>query len=50
MHHTHNSSLWLPQGVIYEEATIRAIDHMPIIEQNLLDLCDWTEKGIVLVT
>jgi len=85
VHHTHDSSLWPPQGVIYEEATIRAqgpqrakerfclrwtenaehispsflpssakratttwlIDYMPIIEQSLLDLCDWAEKGIV---
>jgi hypothetical protein len=85
VHHTHHSSLWPPQGVIYEEATIRAqgpqrakerfclrwtenaehispsflptsskratstwlIDYMPIIEQSLLDLCDWAEKGIV---
>jgi hypothetical protein len=84
VHHTHDSSLWPPQGVIYEEATIRAqgpqrakerfclrwtenaehispaflptsskratstwlIDYMPIIEQSLLDLCDWAEKGI----
>src|ERR1700734_4500247 len=79
VHHTHDSSLWPPQGVIYEEATIRAqgpqrakerfclrwtenaehispsflptslkratstwlIDYMPIIEQSLVDLCDW---------
>jgi hypothetical protein len=85
VHHTHDSSLWPPQGVIYQEATIRAqgaerakerfclrwtenaehigpaflasspkratstwlIDYMPIIEQSLLDLCDWAEKGIV---
>jgi hypothetical protein len=85
VHHTHDSSLWPPQGVIYEEATIRAqgpqrakerfclrwtenaehispsflptsskratstwlIDYMPIIEQSLLDLCDWAEKGVV---
>ncbi len=85
VHHTHDSSLWPPQGVIYEEATIRAqgpqrakerfclrwtenaehispaflptsptratstwlIDYMPIIEQSLVDLCDWAEKGIV---
>ena len=85
VHHTHDSSLWPPQGVIYEEATIRSqgaqrakerfclrwtenaehispaflptsskratttwlIDYMPIIEQSLVDLCDWAEKGIV---
>jgi hypothetical protein len=85
VHHTHDSSLWPPQGVIYEEATIRAqgpqrakerfclrwtenaehispsflptsskratstwlIDYMPIIEQSLVDLCDWAERGIV---
>jgi hypothetical protein len=85
VHHTHDSSLWPPQGVIYEEATIRAqgaqrakerfclrwtenaehispaflptsskratstwlIDYMPIIEQSLVDLCDWAEKGVV---
>lgn len=84
VHHTHDSSLWPPQGVIYQQATIRAqgaqrakerfclrwtenaehinpsflssspkratstwlIDYMPIIEQSLLDLCDWAEKGI----
>jgi hypothetical protein len=23
------------------------IDYMPIIEQSLLDLCDWAEKGVV---
>jgi hypothetical protein len=85
VHHTHDSSLWPPQGVIYEEAIIRAqgpqrakerfclrwtdnaehispaflptssrratstwlIDYMPIIEQSLVDLCDWAERGIV---
>jgi hypothetical protein len=84
VHHTHDSSLWPPQGVIYEQAVIAAqgtkraaekfcirwtenaehvppaflpsppnratptwlIDYMPIIEQSLLDLCDWVEKGI----
>jgi len=85
VHHTHDSSLWPPQGVIYQEAVRRAqgpqraqerfclrwtenaehispaylpsaprratttwlIDYMPIIEQSLLDLCDWAEKGVV---
>jgi hypothetical protein len=84
VHHTHDSSLWPPQGVIYKEAVLRSqgaqraeerfrlrwtenaehippsflpsqanratptwlIDFMPIIEQSLLDLCDWCEKGI----
>jgi hypothetical protein len=84
VHHTHDSSLWPPQGVIYEQAVLSAqgakraaekfcirwtenaehvppgflpspsnratatwlIDYMPIIEQSLIDLCDWAEKGI----
>jgi hypothetical protein len=85
VHHTHDSSLWPPQGVIYQEAVLKAqgpkraqerfclrwtenaehispaflassakratntwlIDYMPIIEQSLLDLCGWVEKGVV---
>lgn len=84
VHHTHDSSLWPTQGVIYGQAVLRAqgpqrsaerfrmrwtenaehispaylasspsratstwlIDYMPIIEQSLVDLCDWAEKGI----
>jgi hypothetical protein len=87
VHHTHDSSLWPTQGVIYGEAVLQAqgparaaqqfcmrwtenaehispayltssptratstwlIDYMPIIEQSLVDLCDWAEKGIVPV-
>jgi hypothetical protein len=83
VHHTHDSSLWPTQGVIYGEAVLSAqgpekkaekfcmrwtenaehigpaylassptratstwlIDYMPIIEQSLVDLCDWAEKG-----
>jgi hypothetical protein len=85
VHHTHDSSLWPPQGIIYKEAVLAAqgpqraeerfclrwtqnaehippaflasspkratqtwlIDFLPIIEQSLVDLCDWAEKGIV---
>jgi hypothetical protein len=84
VHHTHDSSLWPTQGVIYGQAVLDAqgpqataqkfcmrwtenaehispaylassparatstwlIDYMPIIEQSLVDLCDWAEKGI----
>jgi hypothetical protein len=87
VHHTHDSSLWPPQGVIYGQAVLNAqgpqraaqqfcmrwtenaehispaylassptratstwlIDYMPIIEQSLVDLCDWAEKGRVPV-
>ncbi|MDB6061502.1 MAG: uncharacterized protein JWM78_1605 [Verrucomicrobiaceae bacterium] len=85
IHHTHDSSLWPPQGIIYQRAVQQAqgavgaqerfrlrwtenaehippmmlssqpnrastswlIDFVPIIEQSLVDLCDWAEKGIV---
>jgi hypothetical protein len=85
VHHTHDSSLWPPQGIIYKEAVLAAqgpqraeerfclrwtqnaehippaflasspkratqtwlIDFLPIIEQSLVDLCDWAERGIV---
>ena len=84
VHHTHDSSLWPTQGVIYGQAVLDAqgpertaqkfcmrwtenaehispaylassptratstwlIDYMPIIEQSLVDLCDWAERGI----
>jgi hypothetical protein len=85
IHHTHDSSLWPPQGIIYERAVNEAqgaagakenfrlrwsenaehippmmlssqpnrastswlIDFVPIIEQSLVDLCEWAEKGVV---
>jgi len=84
VHHTHDSSLWPTQGVIYGQAVLDAqgpertaqqfcmrwtenaehispaylassptratstwlIDYMPIIEQSLVDLCDWAERGV----
>ncbi|MCU1344613.1 MAG: hypothetical protein JWL70_879, partial [Acidimicrobiia bacterium] len=84
IHHTHDASLWPPQGIIYEGAVLGAqgeagaaerfrlrwtqaaehmppmlipapanrasntwlIDYMPIIEQSLVDLVDWVERGI----
>ena len=84
VHHTHDASLWPPQGLVYKRAVERAqgpegaaqnfqlrwvenaehvpprflpsapnratatwlIDYMPYIEQSLVDLCDWVEKGI----
>jgi hypothetical protein len=84
VHHTHDSSLWPTQGVIYGQAVRKAqgaqraaqrfcmrwtenaehispafmasspsratstwlIDYMPIIEQSLVDLCNWVENGI----
>jgi hypothetical protein len=84
IHHTHDASLWPPQGVIYEQAVLAAqgpdgaaerfrlrwtenaehgapdrlasppnragntwlIDPQPIVEQTLVDLIDWVEKGI----
>lgn len=84
IHHTHDASLWPPQGVIYKRAVEQAqspqqaaenfclrwtdnaehvppifappsatranntwlIDYSPVIEQSLMDLCDWVEKGI----
>jgi hypothetical protein len=87
VHHTHDSSLWPTQGVIYGQAVLNAqgpertaqqfcmrwtenaehispaymassparatstwlIDYMPIIEQSLVDLCDWAEKGVAPV-
>lgn len=83
IHHTHDASLWPPQGVIYKRAVEQAqgpekarerfrlqwtenaehvppmllpahptratttwlIDYMPIIEQGLVDLAAWVEKG-----
>jgi hypothetical protein len=85
VHHTHDSSLWPPQGVLYKEAVLRSqgpqrarekfclrwtenaehispaflesspkratqtwlIDYLPIIEQCLVDLYSWVEKGVV---
>ncbi len=85
IHHTHDASLWPPQGVIYKRAVEQAqgaekarerfrlqwtqnaehvppmllpsnpkratttwlIDYMPSIEQGLVDLAAWVEKGIV---
>jgi hypothetical protein len=84
IHHTHDASLWPPQGVIYERAVIAAqgpegaserfrlrwtqnaehgspdrlasapnrasntwlVDYQPIVEQTLVDLMDWVERGI----
>lgn len=84
IHHTHDASLWPPQGIIYKQAveaaqgTERArerfrlqwtenaehvpplllpanpmratttwlIDYMPSIEQGLVDLAAWVEKGV----
>ena len=84
IHHTHDASLWPPQGVIYKRAVEQAqgmekarerfrlqwtqnaehvppmalpthptratttwlIDYMPSIEQGLVDLAAWVEKGI----
>ncbi|MGW6360285.1 hypothetical protein ACWFR5_35260 [Streptomyces sp. NPDC055092] len=84
VHHTHDSSLWPSQGVVYEAAVRAAqgekaarerfrlrwtehaehvppaflasapnrattswlIDYLPVIEQSLLDLVDWVERGI----
>jgi hypothetical protein len=85
IHHTHDASLWPPQGIIYKRAVEQAqgpekarekfrlqwtenaehvppmmmpsnpkrattqwlIDYMPSIEQGLVDLAAWCEKGIV---
>jgi hypothetical protein len=82
--HTHDASLWPPQGVIYADAVRAAqgetglrerfrlrwtdnaehvppamlpsalgrsantvlIDYLPAIEQSLLDLIDWVERGV----
>ncbi len=84
IHHTHDASLWPPQGVIYERAVLAAqgaqgaaerfrlrwtenaehgspdrlssapnrasntwlIDTQPIVEQTIVDLIDWVERGI----
>ena len=84
IHHTHDASLWPPQGVIYKRAveevqghekarekfrlqwtenaehvppmmmpsnpkratTQWLIDYMPSIEQGLVDLAAWCEKGV----
>ena len=84
VHHTHDASLWPPQGVVYERAVHRSqgaegatkrfrlrwtenaehlppllisaspgrsantwlIDYLPVIEQSLLDLVCWVERGI----
>ena len=84
IHHTHDASLWPPQGVIYKQAVEQAqgpekardkfrlqwtenaehvppmllpsharratttwlIDYMPSIEQGLVDLAAWVEKGV----
>jgi Tannase and feruloyl esterase len=84
IHHTHDASLWPPQGIIYERAVLAAqgpdgaaerfrlrwtqnaehgapdrlasprnragntwlVDPQPIVEQTLVDLIDWVEKGI----
>lgn len=84
IHHTHDASLWPPQGLFYKQAVEQAqgplqaaknfclrwtenAEHVPpnmappqpgrhantwlvnyheIIEQSLLDLVDWVEKGI----
>ncbi len=84
IHHTHDASLWPPQGVIYKRAVEQAqgaekarerfrlqwtqnaehvppmllpsdpkratatwlIDYMPSIEQGLVDLAAWVEKGV----
>lgn len=84
VHHTHDASLWPPQGIIYKRAVEQAqgperarerfrlqwtenaehvppmllpsnpkratttwlIDYMPIIEQGLVDLAAWVEKGV----
>ncbi|MDT7551339.1 MAG: hypothetical protein QOE84_3733 [Actinomycetota bacterium] len=83
VHHTHDASLWPPQGLLYQEAVRRSqgekgldesfclrwsenaehippylcpsdpgrasatwlIDYMPIIEQSLVDLIAWCERG-----
>jgi hypothetical protein len=85
IHHTHDASLWPPQGIIYEQAVLAAqgsdgaaerfrlrwtqnaehgapdrlasppnraantwlVDPQPIVEQTIVDLIDWVEKGIV---
>jgi Tannase and feruloyl esterase len=87
IHHTHDASLWPPQGVIYERAVLAAqgpdgaaerfrlrwtqnaehgapdrlasapnrasntwlVEYQPIVEQTLVDLIDWVEKGIAPV-
>jgi hypothetical protein len=84
IHHTHDASLWPPQGVIYKQAVEQAqgpgrarerfriqwtenaehvppmmlpsnpkratttwlINYMPSIEQGLVDLAAWVEKGV----
>jgi hypothetical protein len=83
VHHTHDSSLWPPQGVIYREAVTQAqgaaglerfrlrwtenaehipplfapsdparasstwlVNYQPIIEQGLVDLAAWVERGV----
>ncbi|MHB8463967.1 MAG: PKD domain-containing protein [Acidimicrobiales bacterium] len=84
IHHTHDASLWPPQGVIYERAVVAAqgsagaaerfrlrwtenaehgaperlasapnrasktwlIDYQPIVEQTLVDLIGWVERGV----
>src|ERR1700683_3388637 len=84
VHHTHDSSLWPPQGLFYKMAVERAqgpqgaaekfrlrwtenaehitpklapkqpgraastwlVNYHEIIEQCLMDLCDWVEKGV----
>ena len=84
IHHTHDASLWPPQGVIYKRAVEQAqgpekarerfrlqwtqnaehvppmllpsnpkratttwlINYMPSIEQGLVDLATWVEKGV----
>jgi hypothetical protein len=84
VHHTHDASLWPPQGMTYQRAVGQAqgpdglannfclrwvenaehvpprflpsapnratvtwlVDYMPYIEQSLVDLCDWVEKGV----
>jgi hypothetical protein len=83
VHHTHDASLWPPQGIIYRRAVEQAqgaaglerfclrwtdnaehippmfapsdpkrdsstwlVNYQPIIEQGLVDLADWVEKGI----
>ncbi|MDQ1697814.1 MAG: hypothetical protein QOJ03_3167 [Frankiaceae bacterium] len=82
VHHTHDASLWPPQGIIYRRAVEQAqgeaglerfclrwtdnaehippmfapsdpkrdsstwlVNYQPIIEQGLVDLADWVEKG-----
>jgi hypothetical protein len=85
VHHTHDASLWPPQGVIYERAVLAAqgadgaaerfrlrwtqnaehgapdrlasprnragntwlVDPQPIIEQTIVDLIEWVERGVV---